>query len=219
MLISHRRQFLFVHVPKTAGQSVAAAFRPYADHPDEYLVNRLLGELATPLNWCLPYKVRRFRKHASAGQLRWRLPAEVYDRYFKFAFVRNPWDRWVSLFHFMRQYPSHHRNKVAQRLTFEEFLKSLAWQQKFQQKPCLTDGHGKLIVDYVGRFETLRADFCQICSILKLAASLDHIHRSKHRDYRWYYNSRTVQLVAEISRQDIDFFGYDFDGVARKVAA
>ena len=50
MLISHRRRFIFVHVPKTAGQSVAAAFRPYADHPEQYLVNRLLGSLAYPLN-------------------------------------------------------------------------------------------------------------------------------------------------------------------------
>ncbi len=219
MLISHRRRFIFVHVPKTAGQSVAAAFRPYADHPEQYLANRLLGSLAIPLNRCLPYKYRRFRKHASAGQLRRQLPSEVYDRYFKFAFVRNPWDRWVSLYHFMRQYPSNHHHKLALGLTFEDFLTTLAWQQKRQQTTFLTDGNGKLIVDYVGRFETLRADFTHICSVLMPAASLGHIHRSKHRDYRRYYNSRTAELVAEISREDIELFGYDFDGVSRQVAA
>jgi hypothetical protein len=219
MLISHRRRFIFVHVPKTAGQSVAAAFRPYADHPEEYLVNRLLGSLAFPLNRCLPCKYRKFRKHATARQLRRQLPARVYDRYFKFAFVRNPWDRWVSLYHFMREHPTHHRHKQALRLTFDEFLEILAPKHKRRQTRFLTDGQGKLIVDYVGRFETLQADFARISSLLNVAPSLAHIHKTNHRDYRSYYNSRTIDLVAQISRDDIELFGYDFDGVAGEVAA
>jgi hypothetical protein len=219
VLISHRRQFIFVHVPKTAGQSMAAAFRPYADHPEQYLANRLLGSLAFRLNRCFPYQYRKFRKHASARQLRQQLPADVYDRYFKFAFVRNPWDRWVSLYHFMRENHFHHRHKQALRLTFEEFLTTLARDQKRAQTPYLIDAEGKLIVDYVGRFETLQEDFARISSMLKLDASLGHLHKSKRRDYRWYYDSRTMELVAEISRQDIEFLGYDFDGAVKTAAA
>ncbi len=219
MLISHRRQFIFVHVPKTAGQSVAAAFRPYADHPEEYLVNRLLGSMAFRLNRCLRYKVRKFRKHARAAKIRRQLPTDVFDRYFKFAFVRNPWDRWVSLYHFIREYPSHHRHKQVLRLSFEEFLDTLARKQKRRQKPFLTDADGNLLVDYVGRFETLQADFAHLARVLKVPASLDHMHKTKHRDHRSYYNSRTIELVAEISRDDIELFGYDFDGVAKTAAA
>ena len=79
--------------------------------------------------------------------------------------------------------------------------------------------YGKLLVDYVGRFETLQADVARISSRLNVAVSLEHFHKSKHRDYRGYYNSRTIELVAKISRDDIELFGYDFDGVASKVSA
>jgi len=71
-----------------------------------------------------------------------------------------------------------------------------------------------LLVDAVGRFESLEEDFSQICRRLGLSANLPHANRSSHRDYRFYYTDRTIEYVADRCRDDISRFGYAFDDAA-----
>jgi hypothetical protein len=75
----------------------------------------------------------------------------------------------------------------------------------------LTDTKGNIIVDYVGRFESLSDDFDIVCSTLGITATLERHNTSKHRDYRSYYDEETKQMVANHWKEDIERFGYTFD--------
>jgi hypothetical protein len=79
------------------------------------------------------------------------------------------------------------------------------------QSSALTDAEGKLLVDFVGRYETLAQDFAQICDRLAIAVELPHVNRTAHWDYRDYYDTQTRQLVAEHFRADVELFHYEFE--------
>ena len=89
----------------------------------------------------------------------------LFDRFFKFGFVRNPWDWQVSLYHFIRQRASHPQHDLVLAMGgFPEFLK---WRvESFSpenlQNTFLADAEGRLLVDFIGRFETLREDFLHL---------------------------------------------------------
>jgi hypothetical protein len=208
MLVSHSHRFIFIHVHKTGGTSVRAALEPYAELPGWPLWQRVrlrLGRTVVrrppPLGW-----------HARALDVRASLPAAVYDGYFKFAFVRNPWDWQVSVYHYIGQHPEHHQHAAVSRLKdFEAFLSWRIRQNRDMQMDFLTDAGGRLLVDFLGRFENLPADFAAICSTIGLRPRLRHLNGSWHADYRSYYTARTRRLVEEHWREDIEFFGYRFD--------
>jgi hypothetical protein len=149
--------------------------------------------------------------HSSAREIKEKLPKKIYDTYFKFAFVRNPWDWQVSLYHYMLQTPVHFQYDLAKSLKdFDHYLEWRVNEDKNLQKDFVTDHNGNLIVDFIGRFENIEKDFEYICKKLDLRCSLPHVNRSHHRDYRTYYNEKTKQLIYDHFKEDIDFFGYTF---------
>jgi hypothetical protein len=79
------------------------------------------------------------------------------------------------------------------------------------QADMLCDEQDNLIVDFVGRFESLSEDFQRICDRLRISVVLPHTNKSNYGYYRSYYNSRMCELVADACRKDIDLFGYTFD--------
>jgi hypothetical protein len=66
-------------------------------------------------------------------------------------------------------------------------------------------------VDYIGKYENLQDDFDEICRQIGINASLTHKNKSKHKDYREYYNDYTRNLIEEAFKEDIEMFGYSFD--------
>jgi hypothetical protein len=220
MLISDDHRFLFVHIPKTAGSSVTQVLAPHARQPMDHWMNRLVARCGLRSNLLTTHRHRWFRRHTPAYRLRQLLPTQVYREYFKFAFVRNPWDWLVSYYHFVLEREHHRRYRQIRALgSFEAFVSYECGRGKFLQSPFITDSRGQLIVDFVGRFECLQDDFNLICRKLRLNVSLVCRNRSQHRDYRDYYNRQTRALVAEGYREDIQRFGYTFDGIVRREVA
>ena len=71
--------------------------------------------------------------------------------------------------------------------------------------------NGRIIVDFVGRFENLQEDWREICNCIGIAhIELPHVNRSERKDYREYYTEETRQIVAERFQKIIDKFGYEF---------
>jgi hypothetical protein len=215
MLISHSKKFLFVHVPKTAGLSMAAALNPFCDSPKNALVNRILSRLGINVNWLGPTTTLKYgRIHTTARQMQMIFPNKVFEEYYKFAFVRNPWDLMVSYYHYIQSNTEHHRSQKVQELGgFKQYLEYEIKRNKISQIRSLTDVKGNLIVDFVGHFESLSEDFDVICSTLGITANMEHYNGSKHRDYRSYYDEETKQMVANHWKEDIERFGYNFDGI------
>ena len=212
MLISHKRKFIFVHVPKTAGSSLTSALQPFCHQPQDEAINRSLSKIGINVNWFGPYLNAKYgRKHTTAQQMKIIFPNKVFEEYFKFGFVRNPWDTMVSYYHFLHSNQSSHRNKKVQALDgFKQYLEYEIKRNKYHQTQFLTDNNGELLVDYVGRFESLQDDFDKICKKVNVSASMPHSNKSKHKKYQEYYDEETRQMVAEHWKADIDMFGYTF---------
>lgn len=220
MLISYTHKFIFFHVPKVAGLSIRSALADYTQEPPKFRIKRPAKTLRNGKLNPLYQMWASFLLHANARTARKELPKEVFENFYKFAFVRNPWDWQVSMYHFILKEPEFPNHDLIKSLGgFEAFLSWLIRTEnpypknatKFQ-KNVVTEVEGNLMVDFVGHYENLATDFQRVCQRLNIDAELPHLNRSKHRDYRTYYNERTRQMVAEYFQEDIALFGYTFEG-------
>ena len=190
-MISDLYKFIFVHINKTGGTSIEKVFVNLADKED------------------VP------SKHARAIFYKNNFP-DQFRTYFKFAFVRNPWDWLVSRYHWSRDH---------QRLydyTFRELLLRLQDRVPLSPAAPWLEGalapqlerltiDGNIAVDFVGRFEDLQWDFERICSILRISAPiLPHVFKTKHTFYAECYDDETRRIVEKIYAADIATFGYRF---------
>ncbi|MEX1081498.1 MAG: sulfotransferase family 2 domain-containing protein [Halofilum sp. (in: g-proteobacteria)] len=219
MLISHSRQFMFVHIAKTGGTSVRAALRKYrwsGRYGPAILAASLMSQMTRPR-----HKLGvKFPRHAKAIAAHEMLPAEVYRGLFKFVFVRNPWDLQVSSWHHIgREKP----NVLGPVKSFEDFLKLkfdperpydyMLDISRELQSDYIVDLHGNTIVDFIGRYENLEEDFGHICERIGIPLlPLPHERRADNReDYRRYYTDVTTELVARHYAADINRLGYSFE--------
>jgi len=214
MLVSHTHSFAFVHVPKTAGSSVHLALGEYATRIDDHWGNRALSRIGIPVNRFAAWPYTKFRIHASAATLAAWLPAAVFEQLFKFAFVRNPWDLLVSYWHYLRDKPGHRRGHIARQLPdFGAYVEYEIRRGRFSQSALLCDRRGRLLVDFVGRYESLPTDFAFICRRIGIEATLPRINAGSRGDYRDYYTPALAARVGGAFAADVERFGYDFDTV------
>jgi hypothetical protein len=205
-MISHKHRFIFIHIPKTAGTSIEEALRDETCQllPGEWDHDRVRH---APLNHLT------LRELTDYGIL---TPAQL-KAYFKFCFVRNPWDRLISeifcrwIAHWFKDLTVDQRIRRACELaaTTTGIGNHLRLQQDFVE----ADG---LQMDFIGRFEHLEEDFGQLCRLLSIEAALPHRNRSAHRPYQEYYDEETQALTSAAYRRDIDAFHYTFGEADRE---
>jgi len=218
MLISHSHQFIFFHVAKVAGISIRKALSNYVEEPDYFRIKRpakFINDKINPLYTMWESALL----HATVTKTREELDENMFNHYYKFAFVRNPWDLQVSMYHFILREPEHiHYQRVKSMGSFANYLEWVAVTKKpFPkgaakfQKETLCDNSGKVLVDFVGRYENLHEDFLYICQQLNIQAIMPHLNKSQHKNYQSYYNQNTQKLVEDHFKDDIALFGYTFD--------
>jgi hypothetical protein len=195
-----------------------AILQPLTAEPDKFKMRRppkVIGDRPNPM-----YAVwETLLLHAKARDAQKELPEDVFRTFYKFAFVRNPWDLQVSMYHFILREPTAPKHAQVKALaSFDAFVEwVIATPDPYPkgitklQSDMITDINGNLLLDFVGRYETLEDDFAQVCRTLRIDALLPHLNRSKHDDYRGYYNEHTRNLVEEHFQSDIELFGYTFD--------
>ena len=222
MLISPTRQFIFFHVPKTAGLSIRDVLQPYAEEPEKFKIRR--PPRATNGQPNRMYEVwQTLLLHASARDAQKELPPDLFARFFKFGFVRNPWDWQVSMYQFILRQETNPKHDTVKRLGgFDEYLEWVVetpdpYPKGTPKQQCeiLVDSDNQLLVDFVGHYETLSQDFQYVRDRLKIEGTLPHLNATPHPDYRSYYNERTKRLVADNFPADVELFGYRFDGCVR----
>ncbi|MFS8086406.1 MAG: sulfotransferase family 2 domain-containing protein [Acidobacteriota bacterium] len=205
-----------MHIYKVAGTSIRSALGRYAHIPDHRLPFRILRKLG--LQRLLRHRhLQHLNGHATAREIKQALPPHIFQSFFKFAFVRNPWDWQVSLYHFALQKESHPEHQLTKSLgSFEKYLEWRVNEDIHLQKDFVVDRDGRLLVDVVGKYTLLTEDFGYICRRLGVNSNLPHLNRSSHADYRTYYTPKTIQLVADAFKEDIEYFGYAFSAPLRK---
>lgn len=201
-MIYHEHKAIFVHIQKTGGSSVSKALGVCARQPDQHFLARDLKQAY----------------------------AVYWDEYFKFAFVRNPWARLVSWYAMIdghraafqagQKVNRFHAEVLSRTLSFAEFLEKLDFEFVDDDGPkwifrnqldYLTDEQGNMLVDFVGRTETLADDFERIQSRFAGAPlQMMHINRSRHEPYTTYYTPDLAALVAARYARDLEYFGYRF---------
>ena len=227
-MICHGMRCVFVHIPKVAGQSIEQFFM------DRLGLDRDRDREALHLhNNDDPGRGTQKLSHLSAAEYVdcGHMTAGDFAAYFKFAFVRNPWERILSEYRYRNYF--HHRS-------FRDFvlnkLPAPGWDDKYRhvmpQYDMLHDAQGRLLVDFVGRYENLQTDFDVVCARLGIQEStLPHRNSSdkKSRDRKRrlrnflfrngenghhrlddFYDRETRDAVAELYRRDIETFGYRF---------
>jgi hypothetical protein len=206
MLISHHKKFIFIHVPKSAGTSIRSALSPFCyANKITSLKNKLLKKK--------PIESNNFDHHIKVDELKAKLPANIFNQYFKFGIVRNPFDRQVSTYHFIQQNKEHFQNELVKKMSFEDYVVWRVEKGMNYQKDFLFDSQGNQLVDFVGRIENINQDFQYICDKIGVKNELKHVNKSIHKDYRKMYTGSTFELINKAYAEEIELFGYDFDGI------
>jgi len=211
MLLSNT--FLFIHIDKSAGTSIQKVLEARIRPRTHSRWRRRLAWLG-PVNRLGSYRVMEFPEHGHASLVKSCLPGDIYAGLFKFAFVRNPWDRLVSRYAQLLRTEKSPRYQAKAEKGFEAYLEWEIRRNKSHQHPYVCGADGKLIVDFIGYFERLDEDFSKVCQRLQFDDTLPKSNISKHDSYQSYYTPATRAMVAEHCRRDIELFGYDFDGIA-----
>jgi hypothetical protein len=157
-----------------------------------------------------------YLQHLSRQELDAVHPAGALRGYFSFSIVRNPWDRMVSVYRRTDPHLLEHARGMGialEGLSFAEFLAriaSLSHAHLTEQARYVCDESDRVLVDFVGRYETLAGDFQEVCRRLGMQAALPRLNASRRDAYRSYYDERSRALVRERYRRDIELFGYAF---------
>jgi chondroitin 4-sulfotransferase 11 len=151
-------------------------------------------------------------QHLTAKQIKFRLGNDIFNNYFKFSVIRNPYERLVS---YVAWQSGKWENKTF--LTREEFIEFIKRNFSFMnlvfnklpypQHSYLSINH-KLIVDYLIRFETLHKDFNSFVEMRSLNFELDIRMSSNHMEYSYYYDKKSLKLVGNYYKKDFSLFGY-----------
>lgn len=210
MLISHSKKFIFIHIYKVAGTSIGSALARYCDFSAKY--KNPLKRISVAIGKRHAIYSKSYKAHISAQELKETIPEFIFNNYFKFAFVRNPFDWQVSLYEYARQNIMHPQHDLT--LGFKSFDAYIEWRVdgNYQcQKDFVFSHSGKLLVDFIGKLENLEDDMNKIYNAIGIKKiCLPHKNASKRADYRSYYSSYSKELVEKTFADDINLFGYSF---------
>jgi hypothetical protein len=216
MILDDNNKFLFIHIPKTGGSTIKNSL-VYEKSNNQYTSLRQVIQINQPKKLIkIDDEDRIINSHNSIYQIS---RSVRIDNYFKFAFVRNPWDRIVSYYHYLIQYWDLSKDHP---LTFRDWV--LNSQSK--EEHSFLDHHNarmtqfnyvsnpktkELLLDFIGRFENLQEDFDKVCKIIDIPSQkLIPINTSRHEHYTKYYNEDTKNIIGDYYRKDVEYFGYEF---------
>lgn len=151
-----------------------------------------------------------YRKHATAKVIKNAI-GDRFETYFKFAFVRHPLDRLVSLYHWGRQISKTFDWEKHDSFEhwFEECFVPERWFEKWGPQIELLTVDGELAMDFIGRFENLEVDWQYACKHLSIDACLPRVWGTKRASWRTYYSSPSVVRAAiDIYKADIAAFDF-----------
>jgi len=220
------RDAIFIHIPKTAGVSVLS------------VIERNGGMVIVPRYHTLASlnereNIRRFFENRGIVSFNHiSLPSvleagflnrEYLQRAWKFTFVRNPFDRAVSLYSFLINDKIGVLLPTTKFSIFCSYLEQNAYEpigfynrrglsQLNPQVAWLRNADGTFLCDFVGKFENLTQDFNHICNTLKLSTGVNGLpweNRTLHLPLQSYYSDREIEIVAKVYAEDFARFGYD----------
>lgn len=223
MLISFQKNFIFIHVYKVAGTSIRNALEEWSYNPEKHIYNRIINKVAKKISLQKGnkpiildpkgvYPLLEFKNiHIKANEILKTHPT-LLDKNYVFAFVRNPWDWQVSLYSYMKKNKRHKQHEFIKNIkTFKDYIYWRVENEVCYQSDFFVNKEGRILVNYVGRLETIEEDFNFLCNQLNINATLPKVNTSKHKRYTEMYDEETQQLIEKNFEKDIKLLGYSFD--------
>jgi Sulfotransferase family len=220
LILAPEKRLLFIHVPKAAGTSINSAL---SMHDVFYPVRggNVAAREAHAAKSGLSPAAAQLGEHADAKQFIAVLGRATYDSFYSFAFVRNPWDVAVSWFHYRLINPAvgGHAEAMAAG-TFETYVRRVLTRADAArwvglQHPFVTDEAGKRAVSFLGRYESLAADFATVIARLAVPTlALDRFNQSYHAPWPSLYSRETFEIVGALVANDAKLLGYPSDSEA-----
>ena len=215
MILSRGRRYIFVHIPKTGGTALALALEARAkaddiligDTPKAVRRRGRLNEVQT---------AGRLWKHATLADIEGLVTRDELEDFLIFTLVRNPWDRMVSYYQWLKaQDFDHPAVALARDLSFADFVRHPQTVAAFKANPngsYLRDGSGVERAGHFVRIERFEQDFAPVAAHLGFDLVLDRVNVSaRARDWRGYYDADLAAHVGDICAEDVARFGYRFE--------
>jgi Sulfotransferase family len=206
MIVSALHRFIFVAIPKTGTHAVRQALREHMGPQDLEQVGLFVNRRMP-----IPDLAKVGHGHLSLEQVRPYLRTEDFNGFFKFAFVRNPFDRFISYCAFMTR--EHGQFDTNPQGVMRHFIDSPPHEHiLFQpQHRFVTGADGQLLTDYLGRVEEMQRSYDEAARRIGIPPrQLEKVNASSRRDYRDYYDEALIDGVAKLYARDLELFGYEF---------
>jgi hypothetical protein len=222
MIVSDSNKFIFIHIPRTAGTYVSKKicnslgvkkWREFIGEPKK-LINREGNALGNCYSG--EYSEYESNKHITAKNLKNKIGKKKWKSYFKFAFIRNPWDRILSIYLKKRREATGIRRFLFENSKFKfnsyVILKyGLGVGKVMRQTEYVEDENGHIIVDYIGRYEKLEKDLEKIYEKLMLESRQEEPYDgTENVSYKNYFLNMTKRIVKKKFRKEIEKFDYTF---------
>ena len=211
MRISEEKRFVFVHVAKAAGTSISTLVTPYCIAGEKSVTLKLFSRVNLVPNW----RWHHYRIHTPLRTVEKRMPKKLYNEFVKFAVVRNPWDRLVSMYHYKKQGRGHQFRMVKKLGSFSNWLR---WMGQLPQSSpyklqvnMLQQRDGTIGVNHILRFESLSKQWNEFSKVIGVEKQLPKLNTSNHNNWREYYSKEDADYVASIWQEDIDTLEYQFE--------
>lgn len=237
LIISHSRRFIYVHVHKTGGESITASLTPQLDRGDLVVSGDIQTWLRGKVYRRYDL-VAGLDKHSSARAIRRSLPAGMWRDYYTFGFVRHPADRALSMYRYVARIAARRRRRSLAHLwyltpaggdldpsswpalrayqdtgSFSEFIRHPLMERAPGFRPqsaSLCDRRGRVLVDFVGRFENLAADFAAVQRAVGLPEwSVAWRNSTENGSDEAALDAADRDYLADRFRVDFDRFGYE----------
>lgn len=211
-IVSHKYKFIYFYIPKVASTTLKKDLAKTLFHRD---INE--------------------RVHMFCFDEVIDIQSGEYEDYFKFALVRNPWDRLLSCYSdkilhtnvtndefkngVFRRYVRRYKDLFYMGMPFDEFIRVISnipdekAERHFRsQYVYITDKNDNILVDFIGKFENISSDLSFISKKTQIA-NFSHFHENRSNrpeDYKEIYTEETKEIVAKRYKKDIQMFGYEF---------
>jgi len=215
-MISIKNRFLFIHVPKTGGNSVQSILIDYSE-------DKIIAE-ANHQDGIEMFNIRNdtynINKHSTLSDYKKEIEPEIFEKLYKFCTIRNPWDMMISFY-----FSPNRGVKEWDRESFKHLITRVATLRHYIITPPSISKINDLLgidlvpnfkaidndIDFIMRFEFLYADFKHVCENLNIPFSyLPHRNKSNRKHYSKYYDEELIKLVKDKFKEEIELGGYTY---------
>ena len=211
IVISKKNKVIFFHLPKNAGTSISNLLLKNESYYFSWVIlSKILRRFSKKDNFFfdnLQKKIHFFRSHETVKSIQNKISSKIFDNYFKFAIVRNPYSRFVSRYNYTKLVT---KNK---NIKFSEFVKEYVELGMItdQQYKFLLNNNGDIGVNKILKFENISKDINEIANRISVNPNkLYKMNVSTHDNYKEYYDTETKNIVENFCKEDLNFFNYKF---------